>query len=356
MGSLLRWIGSLFLTLIVVCGLSGGAAAQGGALAVAGKARLWAADDPSVLPLMPVAGQTLWQSGNAAPPDPASAGIPADLGDWTRIAFQSYRDGNWEIYLARCDAAAPQRLTYHDAADIRPRLNHGADRIAFVSNRGGNYDIHTMNADGSNVHRLTHHGLSDSYPAWSPDGRHIAFARFQDDDWEIYRMAADGAGQWRLTYGGGPDLMPTWSPDGRQIAWAQRGGGNTARLMVMDANGDNPRAITPYLKYLEYPSWSPDGSQIAFDYDADGDDWNELAVVQSDGGALRVVYDPGGYLVDVWMGGWAPDGTKLLGSLILYVVQNNQLYYLATGPVQVNLADGVASLLPGSGADMHFDW
>ncbi len=44
-------------------------------------------------------------------------------------------------------------------------------KIAFESNRDGNSEIYVMNAtDGSNQTNLTNHSSLDSEPAWSPDG------------------------------------------------------------------------------------------------------------------------------------------------------------------------------------------
>ena len=316
---------TLFLLLFVTAILPGGSAAQESP-AAALKARLWAAD--GLTGLSPAAA-TVETAAAAALQLPAAD--PDAIGDWTRIAFESGRDNNWEIYLAHGDGTQQVRLTNHTADDRRPRLNRGADKIAFVSNRSGNYDIYTMNADGSNVRQLTNHGPSDSYPAWSPDGSRIAFAYFKDEDWEIYVMNADGSGQTRLTFGEGPDVMPSWSPDGQQIVWVRVGTSNFSRIMVMNANGSNQRAITPALKYLLNPVWSPDGSRIAFDYDADGDEWNELAVIQPDGNGLNVIYDPNASLADAFMGAWSPDSTQIVFSLVAYVVQNNQLYIDAGG-------------------------
>ena len=41
----------------------------------------------------------------------------------SEFAFSSYRDGNWEIYLADGDTSAQLRLTDHPASDSQPRLN-----------------------------------------------------------------------------------------------------------------------------------------------------------------------------------------------------------------------------------------
>ena len=43
-----------------------------------------------------------------------------------------------------------------------------ASRIAFESYRDGNYEIYVMNADGSNQQRLTNDRAADRSPSWSP--------------------------------------------------------------------------------------------------------------------------------------------------------------------------------------------
>ena len=43
------------------------------------------------------------------------------------------------------------------------------DRIAFDSDRDGNFDVYVMDADGSNQTRLTNNPAQDRVPAWSPD-------------------------------------------------------------------------------------------------------------------------------------------------------------------------------------------
>ncbi len=41
-------------------------------------------------------------------------------------------------------------------------------KIAFVSYRDGNYEIYKMDADGSNVVRLTNNSADDGDPDWEP--------------------------------------------------------------------------------------------------------------------------------------------------------------------------------------------
>ena len=56
-----------------------------------------------------------------------------------------------------------------------PTTPAAGNRIAFESVRDGNGEIYVMDADGSNQTRLTNNPADDWLPAWSPDGSRIAF-------------------------------------------------------------------------------------------------------------------------------------------------------------------------------------
>ena len=157
----------------------------------------------------------------------ASDSSPAWSPDGTQIAFHSYRDGNWEIYVMAADGSQPTRLTRNDASDSSPAWSPDGTQIAFDSNRdSGNWEIYVMAADGSQPTRLTRNDASDSSPAWSPDGTQIAFESYRDGNWEIYVMAADGSQPTRLTRNDAGDGSPAWSPDGTQIAFMSYRDGN----------------------------------------------------------------------------------------------------------------------------------
>jgi hypothetical protein len=159
------------------------------------------------------------------------------------IAFESNRDGNYEIYRASADGTALARLTTNAAVDSDPAWSPDGTRLAFESNRNGNFDIYVMNADGGAVQPLTTNPAEDSNPAWSPDGTHIAFESDRDGNHEIYVMNADGGDPVRLTTDPARDSDPTWSPDGARIAFASERDGNL-EIYVMNADGSNPRRVT----------------------------------------------------------------------------------------------------------------
>ncbi len=103
-----------------------------------------------------------------------------------------------------------------------PAWSPDGTKIAYDSMRDGNRDIYVMNADFTTGEtRLTTDPAEDEHPTWSPDGRKIAFASWRIGGvWsEIYTMYADGSNQTRLTF------LPCCDPPIQHLnyypAWAQ---------------------------------------------------------------------------------------------------------------------------------------
>ena len=274
---------------------------------------------------------------------------------WDRIVFQSWRDGNWEIYSAYSNGTNATRLTNSPWLDVRPRMSNDMSKVVFSSDRNGNYDIFSMQADGTGVRQLTDHYSRDDYPAWSPDGRRVVYSDVTDEGFDLFVMNADGSNSTRITYGSEDDVMATWSPDGQRIAWVRKQGSD-GWLVVADPDGGNMQAITPSMRYCQHPKWSRDGSLIAFDADEDGDYWSELLVVETTGTGLRRVYDMHTDFVDVTMGAWSPNDSQMLATLMQYVLQDNTLYLASLWFLCLPAEGGTPTVLDGSGLDMSPDW
>ena len=158
--------------------------------------------------------------------DTASDYSPAWSPDGTEIAFESRRDGFYEIYVMDADGSNQTRLTNNTVLDESPAWSPDGTKIAFVSLTAPFFDIHVMDADGANRTRLTNDTVpfGSGAPAWSPDGTKIAFSSYRDDSVDIYVMDADGSNRTRLTHNGGYWGL-AWSPDGTKIAfWSNRDG------------------------------------------------------------------------------------------------------------------------------------
>jgi Tol biopolymer transport system component len=95
------------------------------------------------------------------------AGCEKASGPSGRIVFNSYRDGNSEIYAINPDGSGLERLTDNEADDTCPAWPPDGTRIAFVSSRDGNEEIYVVRADGSDLRLLTRDGSADNWPTWT---------------------------------------------------------------------------------------------------------------------------------------------------------------------------------------------
>ncbi len=185
----------------------------------------------------------------------------------SKIAYMSNSSGTYDVWVMDANGSNKTKLTTSGSGKVsgQPAWSPDGSQIAFTSNRTGStgYDIYVMDADGSNVTKLTTASGDDSEPVWSPDGSKIAFYSNRDGNTEIYVMNADGSGQTRLTSSSGTDKSPVWSPDGSKIAFASNRTG-TYQIYMVDADGSNPVQVTSAATDVTFPDWSLDGKKLLF--------------------------------------------------------------------------------------------
>jgi Tol biopolymer transport system component len=228
---------------------------------------------------------------------------------WSRLAFQSFRYDNWDIYLVHPSDAGEVRLTNHTATESYPSLAKGGERVTFSSNRSGNNDIYLQNADGSGLTVLVSGPANEIYPVWAPDNSRVAFQSDAAGNYDIYVTKPDGATQ--LTANTAYDGEPTWSPDGTQIAFVSDRSGSK-EIWVMNADGSNPHQLTTG-GTAATPAWSPRGDQIAYATDHNQDGFYSVFYMNADGSnPTRVNVSTYGYnYYDQWNPVWSPDGKWL---------------------------------------------
>ena len=221
------------------------------------------------------------------------------------IAFQSDRDGNWEIYSMDPDGNNQINLSNDPAEDFEPAFSPDGSQIAFVSNRetdeGGGQYIYVMNADGSDLRRLPTVDGS-RHPSWAPTGKVIIY----DNNNDIFIVNADGSGTSRqLTETPDKDVRPNFSPEDEFVAWIS-GEDDNANILIMDLRSEEITQITPNSGVTD-AQWTVD-AEIFFHGK------NELfgcfnCVMSADGTNIR---DAGGKgTIQEFLPFWTLDGDKV---------------------------------------------
>jgi Tol biopolymer transport system component len=236
------------------------------------------------------------------------------------LVFQSNRQvAAGEIYTANGDGSEVRRLTTNAGTDAEPRWSPDGRRIAFASVRAGVREIWMMNADGTGQQRLTQLAREASSPDWSPDGARIAFqARRADGNWDIYVMGADGSNVTRLT-SANSQVRPRWSPDGRRllVQWFEEsaschGAGVYVqvdcggRIALLAADGSGVQRLPRVGLDDGWADWSPDGAAIVFaSYRSPGPGMaarGQIMIMNADGARPRALTPA---MVDEWNPVWS---------------------------------------------------
>jgi len=251
-----------------------------------------------------------------------NTGKPSTPYSWTvddsRIAFQTDRDGRWQIYTADSAGGQVTDVSGGVSNDYDPSWSPDGKQIVFHSDRAGSCQIYVMDRGGGNVRLVTFDKGANTNPSWSSDGR-IAYesdpsaaglpctpdtGNRQHND--IYTIGVDGNNRVQVTQDPADDIDPAWSPDGTRIAFASNRTGSY-QIYVVNADGSGLVQLSDEPQFQEFaPAWSPDGKRIAFNSTREGN--SEIFVVNADGSdpepvarALQMSYNPS----------WAPDGEEV---------------------------------------------
>lgn len=148
--------------------------------------------------------------------------------DWSpdgeAIVFSTFRDGNFDLYLADSEGHILRNLTQLEGHDDHPSWSPDGRRIVFESTRSGNLGIHILDLATEEVFQVTNLESGQCrFPEWSPDGREILFTLDRDGESSLYRIASNGTNLKELTTGTVAAWQPTWSPDGETICFLSHG-------------------------------------------------------------------------------------------------------------------------------------
>lgn len=110
--------------------------------------RNWQTCDPRLAYVRPVAWQFHLVGNNEGSP------VWSSNGNW--IAFQSDREGSFQIFVMDANGSTEKRLTDGIGDARSPSWSPDGSKIAFsLSREGGRSHIYVVNADGTNLIQLT---------------------------------------------------------------------------------------------------------------------------------------------------------------------------------------------------------
>lgn len=194
---------------------------------------------------------------------------PAISPDGKEVAF-CYQGDIWTV---SAKGGRPYRVTVHEGYDSNPRWSLDCERLAFQSDRFGNNDIYSMPSQGGVPTRHTHHSATDVLSSYQEDGSILFTTRRVyaqvEREYEIYRAAPDGGTPARYMDALGFD--PVVSPDGSKIAFvrgtcriereAYQGPANRD-VWIYDVESEEYTQLTDYEGNDFSPKWLNDSTLL----------------------------------------------------------------------------------------------
>ncbi len=206
---------------------------------------------------------------------------PGASGKRDRVAYTTFRPGNWDIYLFE-QGKSPRRLTSHAAPDYGPVVSPDGRWLVFCSERRGNSDLYVLDLkDRGEPRLLIESDALEDQPAFSPDGTSIAFVSTFSGNADIYLLrfrpdrTALMAEAENVTHHMSGDFRPAFSPDGRSLAFSsdrdlpinaispiiRLRDGDLYKLELQDSRLTR---LTNAPGWDGSPAWSPDGKTIVY--------------------------------------------------------------------------------------------
>lgn len=224
------------------------------------------------------------------------------------IAFESNRNGTWDLFLWTREGTQP--LLTDDTSDDRyPAWDPGGGRIVFQSDRTGVTALHVLEVGSGAVSLLVAVPGTEMFPAWSPDGEHIAFTLQPDSSMDLYLVDRAGSDLQRLTTHPARDTWSRWSPSGDEIVFFSRRNTKNREddVYIMTLSTRQIRRVTRTSGHDFSPTWSPDGRLLAVAHAAP-DGTRSIHVLTRDGAIRHVLGD--GFL-RMTEPDWSQNGTQL---------------------------------------------
>lgn len=184
------------------------------------------------------------------------ASISADT-----LAYDTDKDGQWEIYVKPIIGREVTRKTTTQAMDTSPTLSGDGTQIAFTSNREGPTNIYVMNARQASSVLKVGEGTA---PKFSSDGKALFYQRYLPGEGasSIWKYDFQTSQHSQLVNG----FHPAPSHAGTHLAYCKpNSSSGYGALWVVDlATGSESQVTSVENASTVLPCWSPDDRHLLF--------------------------------------------------------------------------------------------
>lgn len=171
---------------------------------------------------------------------------PSFAPDGSRFAFQSWRSGSQELWIASRDGATLRQLTsYGRGLTGSPSFSPNGQQIAFDARPEGHSHIFVVSANGGTPRELTTGNSNDILPRWSANGEFLYFASNRSGDWQTWKVALGGGQPQQVTAHGG--FLAMESTDGHWVYFTRANEPGIWRIAATAGQNMNSDAETRIL-------------------------------------------------------------------------------------------------------------
>jgi len=189
-----------------------------------------------------------------------------------KILYETFKDGNWEIYLANADGSGAKNLTNTpDVDEVYPKASPDGTKIVVCADEGKGEararNLYVMNLDGSSRIKIADNGRE---PCWSGDSKSVAYLPGEFDKFTFSDFATKGIRIYDLATAKTREhpnnakihhlYTLNWTPDGKWFVSTVHGGmGFKHGILAIEADGEG---VTDLKLSGCRPDVSPDGKKI----------------------------------------------------------------------------------------------
>jgi Tol biopolymer transport system component len=192
---------------------------------------------------------------------------PALSGDQRFVAYDRTVGSNRDVWIMDLIRGGSIPLTRHPAVDGHPVWSHDNTHIAFQSQRQGSFDIWKKPATGGGVEEMVFATSANEWPLdWSRDGRFLLIQR-TDENYvgsDLLAVPMTGGNRTPIVIADSEfeERLGSFSPDGRWVTYeTDESGRSEVVIRAFQREGGILRVSTDG---GVSPRWSADGNEIYF--------------------------------------------------------------------------------------------